>query len=85
MYDDADHDIIFFDDVLSRGRVEICVMGRYRSVCADDWGNRQASVVCRELGLAANGKRACIRNTMSSMYNLKMVPITVCIGRCGML
>ena len=60
MYDDADHDIIFFNDILSRGRVEICVLGRYRSVCANDWGNKEASVVCRELGLAANGRRVCI-------------------------
>ena len=33
------------------GRIEICVGGEWRAVCADDaWGIRDATTVCRQLG-----------------------------------
>ena len=47
------------DDELSRGRVEICHNGEYRAICADSgerWDNRDAMVVCRELGFSPYGK-----------------------------
>ena len=48
----------FIYDELSRGRVEICHDGQYRAVCADvdeGWDNRDAMVVCRELGFSPYG------------------------------
>ena len=46
----------FIKDTLSQGRVEICINGIFGTVCAEDWSNEDASVVCRELGFSASGE-----------------------------
>ena len=42
-------------DAVSRGIVEVCVNNMYGSVCADNWDNRDTSVLCSQLGFSSNG------------------------------
>ena len=39
-----------------QGNVELCIYGRWRIMCANSWDNRDASVVCRQIGYSPHGK-----------------------------
>lgn len=64
---------VFYNDTLSRGRVEVCRGGKFRAICADSgqmWDNRDAMVICRELGLSPYGKPTKL-HIVSSIIHLQ--------------
>ena len=47
----SDGDVRLNDgDIPNVGRVEICFNNRWGTVCDDNWGEQEATVVCRQLG-----------------------------------
>ena len=48
-------DYYFIKDEIARGRVEVCVGGRFGSVCGTNWDDNDASVTCNQLGFSPFG------------------------------
>ena len=46
----------YVGDIQRQGWVEICVNQVYRRVCDLGWNNKEASIICGELGLSRFGE-----------------------------
>eukprot|EP00731_Ephydatia_muelleri_P030938 Em0022g452a len=57
------------------GRVEMCLGGSWTSVCSEVWSNQETSVVCSQLGLAANGVNGYAYGMRAALFGLGTGPI----------
>ena len=61
------------------GRVEVCQDGQWKTVCNDGWGDREARVVCRQLGFAEDRRRSELLHK-TSIQTLIMIFIAMALS-----
>ena len=59
-YSDNYDDTYYDKGGLTRGRVEVCIAGRYGTVCNDQWDYDDSSVICSQLGFPRHGTRPAL-------------------------
>ena len=55
---EIDGDVRLADGFAAAGRVELCYDNTWGTVCHDEFGDVDASVVCRQLGLSFSGEKS---------------------------
>ena len=66
-YSDDYHDTYYDKDGLTRGRVEVCVGGRYGTICDNEWDYHDASVICSQLGFSPYGTYTALQYEYAPM------------------
>jgi len=56
------------------GRVEIYHDDRWGSICDDEWDEREAKVICRQLGYTPESNSVDIKVEIKATYNGKFGP-----------
>ena len=62
------HPTYFINHELAAGRIELCLEGMWRPICQDFWTNRDASVVCHQLGFSRAGKKFFFSSSSSIFF-----------------
>ena len=56
---ETDYNALYYDkNGLRVGRVEVCVNGTHGTVCNEQWSDKEASVVCAQLGFSTCGEQS---------------------------
>ena len=66
-YSDEYDDSYYDKGSLTRGRVEVCIGGRYGAVCDEYWDYEDASVACSQLGFSPHGMPMSIMAALSNI------------------
>ena len=70
------------ESLYREGRVEVCVDGRWGTVCGEGWGDTEAGLVCARLGLLEHGGITLVdmtNDTNLGRYVGTLLTLVICI------
>ena len=71
-------DYYFIKDELARGRVEVCIGGKYGTICDSQWDDKLApAVICSQLGFSYDGKHIIV--VIPSKHSNDLFRIDTCV------